>query len=715
MRFLSTTSSAILLPALSLSIGTAANEQLILEEVIVTAQKREQSLQDAPISIAVLNEDQLVQIGISSLQDLESGIVPSLRVSPNGNVSTSLAITIRGNGPIDTTQATRESAVAVYQDGVYIGRTQALSMELTDLERIEVLRGPQGTLFGRNATGGAISLISKKPTGKLGIEQTFGVGRYDAWRSLTRLNLPEVAGIRSKIDYLHTERGGWVDNTAAGQADYGEIEKSGGRLSLSARPSRTVSLDYTYDNATLESTQVYFQLYEDTNGIIGRERQRQSRTRYPIAPLDPTQTDIRGHGLTIDWALNNQVKFRSISGYRDVKEDSNNNYGGVLYNNGLIVAEDTRQAQLSQEFQLIGNQEPIQWVAGLYYFREDVEQDIQFLFSLDTSTELPFAPIDPPGGTPITFVDSDATSLAAYGQATWSLDRLHVTLGGRYTEDEKLGKRFQFATQEFDLKTEHFDTAVTLQYDWFEDISSYIKWGTAYKAGGFNIRSASFSPFDEQVTKTWEIGLKSQLWGQRLRINTALFRSNYKDMQFDFVDPVNVVIIETINAEKTVKLSGFEMDFTAMLTDELILGLNYTYLDDDMPLQPNPLANGERQQFEIIQTPQHAGSLTLDYTFPLWSLGKLRAHLNITSTDQYAHSPVTSPRLDAYTLINARLTLSEIPIGRNSGAFSIAIWGKNLADEEYAALGFPIGSPAVTTIQAFGTPRTAGLDISYKF
>jgi len=185
-------------------------------------------------------------------------------------------------------------------------------------------------------------------------------------------------------------------------------------------------------------------------------------------------------------------------------------------------------------------------------------------------------------------------------------------------------------------------------------------------------------------------------------------------MQIDFLHPTNISAVETINAEKKVEVDGVEVDLTLMPIEGLVLGLNYTYLDGDMPLQPHPLKNNELTAFELTQTPQHAGSLTVDYTFEPWGFGVLEAYLDVTSTDQYAYAPLGSQRFDAYTLYNARITLADIRVGRG-GALKFSAWGKNLTDEEYVVLALPINDPITTVIQAFGEPRTAGLDVSYKF
>ncbi len=692
----------------------------VLEEVTVTAQKFEETLQGTPIAISVLNESQLSSLGISSLEALESGAIPSLGIVPHGNTTSTLTVAIRGNGPTDIAQATREGSVAIYQDGIYLGRAQGLSMELAELDRVEVLRGPQGTLFGRNATSGAISLVSKKPTGEFGLKQTVGLGNYNALRSVTRVNLPEFSGVSTKLEYIQSERDGWVKNTAPDASDFNESDKSGGRLSVHWQASESSSFDYTYDKSEVEASHLYFQLYLDASGIIGEERQRETSTRFPIQ-LDPSKTDIEAHALTGTWELNDALTFKSLSSRRRMDEDSNNNFGGTLNANGLNISERTEQQQWSQEFQLIGRYDDLQWVAGLYYFQEDVEQDIQLLFTLDTDgsitqTGVPFTPIEPPTtfGLPTSFIEAEVESRAVYGQGTWGWsERASLTFGARYTQDDKSGSRFQFAAQNFDFDSDSLDASLSLNYDWTPNVMSYIKWGSAYKAGGVNVRSATFGPYDKEVVDTWELGFKSEFWEQRLRMNLAVFSSDYDDMQFDFINPANVTVNETLNATETVKVEGFEMDLTAVPVDGLLVGLSYTHINSKVPIQPNPLNPSVLQRFEISQTPEHAGSLMMDYTFAPGSFGTLSAHLDITSTSRFAYVATPSPHQDSYTLVNARLTLSDIDV--MGGTFRVTAWGKNLTDEAYSALSFPVGDAALRSIRAYGMPRTSGVDVSYEF
>ncbi len=704
----------------------------MLEEVIVTAQKREQSLQETPIAISVLTAAQLQSQGILGLTDLMDGTVSSLQVRPFPDDPGVLSLAIRGNGPGDVVQITREGSVAVYLDDNYLGRTQGLYADLADLERIEVLRGPQGTLFGRNATGGAVSMVSKKPQGEFAIKQTLGMGRFDDFRSVSHIDLPEVAGVRTKLSYVHSERDGWVDNTASGEWDYNAYDKDSARLALLWAIDDRSTLEYSYNRADVKASQMYMQL-EDLEGAFGGADDkpgRQTKTRYPIAPLDPTVSKHDGHSLTYTVNLNESISFKSLTSYSNLDHKMRNNYGGAIYYNGVMGLGDIDQNQKSQEFRLVGDYDRLEFVAGLYYYSEKASENFQKYFSLDITGDItgtPLSLITPPTtfdiffglDSPLRRIESDLTSTALYGQATWTPalldDHLKLTLGLRHTRDDKSGAMTEAGNSgDFDLDYSHTNPAFTVSYNVNENLLAYAKWGTAFRGGGINL-FASFTgdllPHEEEEVKTAEIGIKSEFWDRRARLNLAVFQTDYIDMILDMLDPSEIQYTESINAEKKVEVNGAEFELTLIPIDGLTLGLGYTYLDGDMPLQPNPLDNGALVKFRLTQTPKHAGSLTLDYRFPSWSIGTLMAHVNITSTDGYHYFPTVSDITDAYTLMGARLTLADIPVAAK-GRLSASLWGQNITDEEYATFALTLG---VANAVAYGDPRTFGLDISYQY
>lgn len=705
-----------------------AEEADILDEIVVTAERRETFLQNTAIAISVLNDVQLEKSGISSLDDLSDGVIPSLRIQSLGNTSSTLSVAIRGNGPTDATQVTREASVALYKDGFYLGRTQGMSTEFGDIERIEVLRGPQGTLYGRNAISGAINIISKKPTGIWGMKQILGYGNYDALRSITTVNLPSFSGVSLKFDYVHSEREGWVKNPASGQADYSAYNKDGGRVSLNWKIAENIMLDYSYERTQVKSSQNYFQLAEDQIGLIGVEEGRASTTRFPVTTLKPTIVDDEMHGLTLTWGISQNIEFKSLTSYRELDEDTNNNYAGVLYFNGAVFDEQYTQEQFSQELQLMGSYDQLAWIVGLYYYQEDVSQSVQNLFSLDIFgliTGTPLTPIVPPtkfnvfagANSPLLSAKAIVKSQAVYGQATWTPDmlddRLKFTVGLRYTDDNKKGSRSLNVTIPFDLNSGQFDPLIRVQYDWNDQMFTYAKWSRAHRSGGVSIRATSFTPYKPERIETFELGLKAEFLDRRIRFNAALFSSDYKDAQIDIIDPDNPTIVETINAANTVEVDGAEIELTMIPVTGLVIGLNYTYLDGHMPLQPNPLADGALQAFNLVQTPEHAGSMTVDYTFRPFSFGTLSAHVDVMATDEYNYVGLGSQELDSYALINARLILTDIPLANHGGALQISLWGKNLTDEEYVTYGVPL--TGVGAVRIFGTPRTYGFDVTYEF
>jgi len=688
-----------------------------LDEIIVTAQKRQQSLQDTPIAISVINADQLQRQGIHNLGSLIAGQVPFLHLTPYGSTPSNLAIGIRGNAARDSSEVTREASVGIYLDGVYLARSQGLDIELADLERIEVLRGPQGSLFGRNAVGGAVSLVSKKPSGQFGFSQTLTMGRFDQLRSVTRINFDQVAGVKAKLDYIHTERDGWVNNRALGESDYNQYNKDGGRLSLNWQANDQLRVDNSYDQSDLKTTQNYYQLHIDRIGVFGPEPKRLSESRVPATSLSPTISEQRGHALTLTWQQSEALVIKSISAYRNLKEDSDSNYNGALYFNGFGETSVLDQDQLSQELQLIGSTRQLEWVAGLYYLKEQVDKTLINKLTLDIFGNFgdPLSAISPPITLTPRVVDAEAESQAIYGQVTWALsEQLDLTLGSRYTEDERSAERVETALQVSDQTSDHVDSKVALNYHWAHNLTTYLQWSTAYKAGGVNTRSASFTPFTEEEAETFEVGLKSEFWQQRGRLNLALFSSDYTDLQLDFTDPLALGVVETINISEPVKVKGLELELTLAPIASLVVGLSYTYLDSHMPLQTSPFDDSLTQLF-VLMAPQHAGALTLDYQFNPSDYGLLSLHLDITSKDSFSYNPYGEQRLDGYSLINGRLTLGNINLGNHSGSLTASLWGKNLADEEYIVDAFAVGNPASTVANAYGDPRSLGIDINYAF
>jgi iron complex outermembrane receptor protein len=513
-----------------------------LAEIIVTAQKREESLQGTPISIAVLGSEELEKKGVATLSDFSSGAIPSLRITPLTGRPSALNITMRGINPGDATQISRDATVGLYLDGVYLGRAQGLGAEMFDLERIEVLRGPQGTLFGRNAVGGAISMVSKRPTGKLGLDVTAGLSNWGGRSIKAHLNLPEFAGFKIKLDGVWKKRDGWVDNPLDSASDWYEVNRRGARVSVLWEPAPNLEFLYSYDTSRDGSTSGYAQMHRLPGApafpAILVSQDKRARNGQVGIPLEPSVGKVWGHGLQAKWDISDNLTLRSISAYRKISQEHHANNGDLLQRfapNGVFSRysfADMHQDQFSQEIQFLGTYDHLKFIVGAFYFKEDADDLAHTPFSARFNadgTGYTFLPFNLKGGTgfPDRASEAHARSKALFGQFTYTpafLDeRLHLTGGLRWTHDRKHGSltraRGVVIDVPFEFSSKRLDPAFTIAFDWTDRINTYVKWGTAYRAGGANSRSVTFRSFADEEVSTWEVGAKTELFDRRVRFN----------------------------------------------------------------------------------------------------------------------------------------------------------------------------------------------------
>ncbi len=400
-----------------------------LTEIIVTANKRETNLQETPISISVMGSDTIRERKVQSLLDLADGGVPSLRVAPFESRQSALTVGIRGIVPLDANQPAREQGVGIYIDNVYLGRQHGLNTGLFDVERVEVLKGPQGTLFGRNTEGGAVSIISKPPTGEFGGRIDGGLGNIGKYDAGLHLNLPEFAGFSIKLDGVISHQDAVTKNPLAGQTGWGAYHRKGGRVAVRWQPIDSITNDFSFDIAKDNNSPFYSQLlnanpngclsggtnlaplaipagstcvtpgttFDGTQGTIkplppgivvnGTSLQR-------VAELGVPQQDTidRTFGYTniFKWKAADWIELRSITAWRGVEVEQNDNAGGfhrvpvitlTAACAGINCAfsrysrADLKQRQFSQEIQAVGSLGNFDYVAGLYYFNERVSDD----------------------------------------------------------------------------------------------------------------------------------------------------------------------------------------------------------------------------------------------------------------------------------------------------------------------------------------------------
>ncbi|MBK6584617.1 MAG: TonB-dependent receptor [Gammaproteobacteria bacterium] len=721
-------SLSLLAPALP---SAALAQSAGLEEIVVTAQKREESLQDTPISIVALGPAQLENLGISDINDLGSNI-PNLQITPHSNSGAIPRIFIRGVGNFDD-QITQDPSVAVYMDGVYVGRNQGMGVEVADIERIEVLRGPQGILYGRNATGGAINFITRAPgLEQWGFSQQLTFGRRDEFRSRTMLNVPVGDTFAARLFYLDSSKDGFVRNTANGEDTYGGEDRDAQRIDLLFRPNDAVDIRYAFDRSKLEDSPFY--LAGTTPGVAP---QRPSTSHDGNQLIKPSDITTMGHQVTINWQLHDGLTLRSITAYRDLDSYVYQDYlsGTGRPNTPLFIDNDVDQDQWSQELQLLGSalDGRLEYILGAYYFEEQGDGQI--------STWLPNFGIRQYSDT-----DTENKAAAVFGQGTYTpvqLDqRLHITLGARWSKDDRQAELERYnqllvfnnpgdftdvspgfilpasvqngaGDQDFD----HVSPALTVTWDLNDSANIYAKVVEGYKTGGFNIRASTIAffenGFDPETLISYEAGIKSQWLDNRLRANLAVFRAEYDDIQInaqsDISDPSKS---DVLNAGKAT-INGAELELSAMVAEGLVLSLQYGYLDAGYDKIIDGLGQNVTNNFAFINAPENSYTLDATYDIARTCIGQLIANLNYTWQDDKYSSVSTNfgeYTIDDYGLLNARLTLDEIP-GLSKGYVKAAIWGKNITDEEYSF----INAPGFGTYRAWGEPRSYGLDLTYQF
>jgi iron complex outermembrane receptor protein len=575
--------------------AAATEESQGLQEIVVTATKKETNLQTTPIAIAVIDPQVMRDRHIQSLYDLADGGIPSLRVATFEARQSALTIGIRGIVPFDANQTARDQGVGVYIDGVYLGRQQGLNAALFDVERIEVLRGPQGTLFGRNTEGGAVSIVTKAPTGEFGGRVVAGVGNFGSYNGEVHLNLPAFANLAFKVDGLIQHQDPTIKNPLAGQAGWNYYNRVGGRVSARWTPVEGFTADLSYDRAKDENTPFYSQLvnynplgrtvgvYDATGKLVAPAGG--SCTPACIAPLSPlvvvsgdnrmrvadigvpqqpSVDETQGFTGILKYKAMPGLELRSITAWRKVSTRQWDNSGGAHRtifapnaNFSRYSLSELFQRQFSQEFQALGSIPSLDYVFGAYYFNEHAQEAAATPSSnrwnangtgYTINSEIVAAPITSGNqgwdrGSWFVQRNSHAVarSYAVFGQLTWTpagLDIFHLTAGARYSKDKRRGVLTMVSgvptNYLFTYDNGRVDPMVTATVDASRDVHLYAKYSTGFRAGGANDRSQSFRAFGPESVKAYEIGAKTDFWDHRARFNVAAYIMNRRGTQIDF-------------------------------------------------------------------------------------------------------------------------------------------------------------------------------------
>ncbi len=758
-----------------------------IEEVQVTVRKRTENLQDIPLSVASFSSAELAMQQISRMDRLGQ-FTPNLQFSAlaaSSGHNASSTVFIRGIGQTDFIPAS-DPGVGLYVDGIYYARSVGTTLDIIDIERIDVLRGPQGTLFGKNSIGGALLVHSQKPGNEFGGKIKLGLANDNGRELLMTLNLPFSADFHSRYSIAAKKRDGYVTRISDG-------EDLGNDNSLAARARFNWSLTNDLEIGVLAdfhredergspqvfsaiNTKAEFPIWASINaGCPGANRlegvpeisdprcannQYQSLGPFKVNSNGPLTSELEVYGgiANIEW-ISKQVQFRSVTGYRKTDwlsaRDADNTPLTILH-----TINDETQEQFSQEFQLSNHhrQRPLQWLAGIYYFRESAFEDYPVM--------LPAPQI----GTGNTRVDIDNESQALFGQISYDFnDHITVSAGLRYTRESKKARPFNgadvngsgynvpnplSANPSCDVGASPgdcirlnpgellFDSVVNkrtinetspmvnISYRWSKQLMTYLSYSEGFKSGGFSTRIngpviSESAPtgrellpdYNPEFARTYEMGFKSALLNDRLELNVTFFYSNYEDIQI--VSRANFAPV-LLNAG-TADIYGMELEWQHIPFHSLLIngGLGLIRTEYDRFTQ-ELLATGADTHVpgsvdlddQFAYTPKVSANLGATYAIAT-KYGRLMPRIDITYQSEIFFDAPNTAQISqpGYTVVNASVALESIHKG-----WKVVLSGRNLNNETYRIAGnSSLHTASGYAESAYARPREWSFAVEYAF
>ena len=684
--------ATVLFPAAS--FVAAEEPQPALEEIVVVAQKRTQNVQDVPIAISTLSEQTIEETGIDNIHQAIP-LLPGVIGSTYGIVTNAWGV--RGITTNDWAIGS-EPSVAIYIDEAYVGRNALAAAAFFDVAGLEALKGPQGTLFGRNAAAGAISLTTNKPAMETSAKLAVGVGNEGQYDYDAVGNVALADNFAVRLAYHGTRYEGLWNDVVNNEDMFRDEDAV--RLSalwdIHDRLTATVSLNYG-DQETNSNV-----VYNPGLSLVAPGDEYPNDVAWDFENREENET--RGANVRLAWELSDSVTFTSITDVREADyaylgdTDGTNNgepiaaiFGGLL-GPSISVSfeqEDTTFETFGQEFRLSGASGNLDWFVGVNYFTEDLEEN-QVVAATNTA-DLPELGL--PFGLELVretlALQGDNKSFGVYGDATWSVnDALRISAGLRYTRDEKefctrangLGFFFLSTAGEVCRSEEWTEVTPRLVVDYrvAENALVYASVSRGYKAGGFTAAPVdtdgdfvadTVSPFDPELNLSYEVGLKSELLDNSLRLNVAAFYSDYEDIQVQTTSLSGVIIDNAAEAG----ILGGEIELTYAATENLLLSANYAYLDAEY--EDDGVFDGN----QLIYAPDQTYGVTANYTLPL-PTGRISVFGAYNWQSEMFYTPINTDaqRESSYGLLQGRVAYEA-----GSERWDIALTGENLLDEEY--------------------------------
>ena len=735
---------------------TAADDveiPLALEEVLVTARKREENLQNIPIAVSALNATQISNGNFRDLRDIAS-MSPNLIIDHISASPQAAAISLRGINFQDL-ERSFEPTVGVVLDGIFLGTNSGAELKIFDMERIEVLRGPQGTLFGRNTIGGVINIIRTKPTGDLGLKTRGRFGNYNTQEFDGVFNFPiweeKLAG---KLTYAKRKQDdGYNENEFNGK-DEAKIDYESWSATLLANPSDNLTMEYIYqrqnDNSQAGPVFNVSRPADPASGFAGddlcvRFDQCQVSPRTPQTgdrhqtntnfPLD-SYYNVHSHTFEAAWNVTETARLTYIFGRIESDEEFNQDYDGTDLDYFHVRRQQDYQ-QTSNELRLNGDVgEDVEYVVGGYLWRSDyqLDQSSYHLFRIALTEDF-FTPTNTRGDA---FTDHETKAWAVFAEVDWEfIDRWTLTLGGRYSQDDKKFKRRTetflpfgsevpvnvggFSTYDNPTKDDwsKFTPKASVQYQWTDNRMVYLTYSEGYRSGGMNGRAntleSATQTYDPETLKSWELGMKSTWLDNRLQLNLAGFLQKYEQKQEDIVIAVPPPISQetiTVNASKA-DINGLEMDLLALPLEGWTLRVNVGLLDaqyDDFvaDLTQDGIGNPrDVSNLKLRRTPDYNYSINSLYEWQ-WGPGVASVQATYFYRDDFETEflNLEEGHVDGFGILDASVNYEWQD-------WRVSIFGRNLTDEDATSTALNIANNL--TFSAYRQPLTYGLELTYTW
>ena len=674
-----------------------------VEQVVVTAEHRSANLQSTAISITAMSAENLQRLNVSDISDL-TGVVPGLIVGGSAGNGGNNSIALRGVSGLGQPVGT-EQQVAVYLDGVYLARPEPALFSLADVQRLEVLRGPQGTLYGRNATGGAINIITQRPSRTFRASIGGRYGNFNDHEVQAFISGGPSDQLSGSLSLTASGRDGYFINTFTGNR-VGKKDSFTGRGKLRYQ-SAGGKLDAVL---SVDNTHQWFQDYfinaanPDTRTIVGIKDPNSLQSKYPEKDVH-TKRDLGGVSLSADYTISDSLKLTSLASYRTYDVDVNYDLAGGIFTTFLAPTHSqTSSNTVNFEERLSYTTDRIKAVFGVDYFTLD-----EWFEARPGTAATPTVPAKLPAPR---YADT-LTSYGVYGQLNYNVTpALELVLGGRYTREERdfLVHYTTFAPLTGSQEESAFLPKFGVNYQVTPDLFLYASASKGFGGPGFTGRGAGkpINTFNAEYLWAYEVGVKSQLFDRRLRLNLSAFQSDFSDLQVRRI--IGVGLVETNNAAAAT-IKGVELEASAVLGGGFSLGAQASYLDarydqyDDF----NGAVPVSRAGNRLNRSPKWSGGARLSYDRDLANDVRLSGNLGVTSQSEsfYNAENIAVFSTSGWTVWDSRLGL------KLKNGLEVYAYGKNLTDKRY--ITHVIAALPTLALSAFNDPRSYGLGFKVNF